>query len=65
MSAKAKNCADCLSGEWHPIHGDLTCSKGHKPRFYKPRADQMHMEWHGDWGWKRRCNDFEAKTATG
>jgi hypothetical protein len=59
MSKKAKNCADCQSGEWHPIHGDLTCSKGHKPRFYQPR-DPADVSW----GWKRRCADFEAKTAT-
>ena len=62
MSAKAKNCTDCRSCEWHPVHGDLTCAKGHKPRFYKPRAVQMYQEWNGTWGWKRRCDDFEAKT---
>ncbi len=62
MSAKARNCADCRAGEWHPVHGELTCAKGHKPRFYKPRTDRHGWDW--DWGWKRRCNDFEAKTAT-
>ena len=31
-----------------------SCNKGHKPRFYKPYSglDQ-------NWGWKKRCKDFE------
>jgi hypothetical protein len=33
------------------------CGKGHRPRFYKPLTiSQAHS---GDWGWKRRCEDFE------
>jgi hypothetical protein len=39
----------------------LPCAKGHSPRFYKPRADQQHLQGGGAWGWRRRCDDYEAK----
>lgn len=30
------------------------CTKGHKVRFYLPRSPMDQ-----DWGWKRRCDDFQ------
>jgi hypothetical protein len=36
------------------------CEAGHRPRFYCP--DTWAQAFHGDWGWKRRCEDFVAKS---
>lgn len=57
MSKKAHYCDECIYH--HFPKGDLSrnyleCKKGHKPRFYNPRT----MD--GDFGWKRRCDDFKA-----
>lgn len=59
MSAKARSCEQCA---WW-TRQISRCAKGHRPRFYQPRVDQQHLPDGGDWGWKRRCDDFEAKTA--
>lgn len=50
-------CDECAhAGE--DAYGDFLCSKGHKPRFYKPRTGKDgYLEF--DWGYKRRCLDFE------
>ena len=50
MSEKAKNCEECR----HFLSGGILCVEGHNPRFYKPKHERD-----GDWGWKRRCEDFE------
>ncbi len=35
------------------------CTKGHRPRLYKPLTlSQAHSD---DWGWKRKCEDFERR----
>lgn len=55
----AVNCDDCVhydaslldAGEGWP------CFVGHKPRFYRPQT-VMQAE-RGDYGWRRRCKDFE------
>ena len=55
---KARHCDECC-------HFDLkedefgrpippVCLKGHRPRFYMPKGPMD-----GDWGYKRRCEDFE------
>jgi hypothetical protein len=31
-----------------------SCAKGHKPRFFQPRGPMDQ-----DWGWKRRCDEFQ------
>jgi hypothetical protein len=42
----------------------VICEKGHKPKFYKPkRWDKYGV--HSDWGWKRRCGDFQEGTPKG
>jgi hypothetical protein len=56
---RAVNCDECRhydaslldAGEGWP------CSEGHKPRFYQPQT-VMQAE-RGDYGWRRRCGDFE------
>ena len=57
---KAKQCDECqhFDGErWN--HKDGPCTKGHRPRFYKPLTfSQAHSS---SWGWKRKCEDFERK----
>lgn len=55
---KARQCDECkhYDAEIVPYEG-WPCVEGHKPRFYKPLTiSQAHS---GDWGWKRRCEDFE------
>ena len=34
----------------------FACMQAHRPRFYTPRT-----ETDPDWGWKRRCSDFERR----
>ena len=34
----------------------FACMQAHRPRFYTPRP-----ETDPDWGWKRRCSDFERR----
>jgi hypothetical protein len=57
MTTKTRTCDQCA---WWTRQIDR-CAKGHSPRFYKPRADQQHIQGGGDWGWRRRCDDYEAK----
>ena len=52
-------------------HADMTedeatwkkpCVLGHKPRFYMPQTiSQAHSS---NWGWKRRCEDFQPLDET-
>ena len=61
---KAKHCDECKNsvaeeailtgGQWKTCV--LTCSLGHKPRFFKPRYIHDYR-----WGWKRNCADYEQK----
>ncbi len=37
------------------------CSVGHKPRFYIPATIMQSI--YQDWGFKRRCQDFELSEA--
>lgn len=57
---KAKHCDFCQHHDYARIKKQerLICKKGHKPRFYMPK-DDFDAQWGDDWGWKRRCNDFE------
>ena len=60
--AKAQACDFCQhfdfgeTSESEPFAWILkpSCAKGHTPRFFSPR-DPMDQ----DWGWKRRCDDFQ------
>ena len=54
---QAKNCADCVHHCWKGT--DLTCQKGHKPRFYHSQLGLAKPQGKV-WGWKRRCDDFQA-----
>jgi hypothetical protein len=50
--AKTKYCDECRFFSY-PTEESVECSKGHRPRFYKPKT-----QWSADWGYKRRCDDF-------
>lgn len=65
-----RNCDECEHADYNfivspPIKGcEFKCTKGHKPRFYKPRhAADGYLAF--DWGYKRRCEDFEPEAYTG
>ena len=53
---KAANCADCKHFAFKASLLNL-CKRGHKPRFYIPQT--MAQANIGDFGWKRRCEDFK------
>jgi hypothetical protein len=56
MTTPTAYCLDCRHRDLDDERGALTCRKGHKPRFYAPRAPHDV-----NWGWKRRCADFELR----
>ena len=56
---KARFCDECkhhVAEEAVFTDGLLTCTLGHKPRFFKPR----HIN-DSRWGWKCACVDFEQR----
>ena len=55
MSEKAKHCEDCNHFRYGYSEEHL-CAKGNHPRFYK-----LKSIFDDDFGWKRRCEDFEPR----
>ena len=65
LQVKAKHCDACqhgiveeailIGGRWKTCV--LTCSLGHKPRFFKPKNAGDY-----EYGWKRRCEDYKNGT---
>ena len=53
---KTRDCSECRHFEVIRFGLSDTCDEGHKPRFYKPRSPIDE-----DWGYKRKCEDFEGK----
>lgn len=54
---KAAFCDECKYGSSPDAEQpSFVCAKSHKPRFYVPRKGICYND--GDWGWKRRCDDF-------
>jgi hypothetical protein len=51
---RAHNCSDCK--HFGGVNGKV-CGKGHRPRFYAPQTIRATTV--GNFGWKRRCDDFE------
>ena len=60
--SKTKNCELCRHAEGigdDDLGGEkLACSKGHKPRFYRPTVGIGMYHTDDDYGWKRRCDDY-------
>lgn len=51
---KAAHCDEC---KWFAQETyEHVCRKQHYPRFYQPKHTRD-----SDWGWKRKCEDFEVK----
>ena len=64
MSAiKTRHCSDCSKASFCE-EGELTCSIGHKPRFYKPKESYPYLSIE-DWGYKRKCLEFKAGNPSG
>jgi hypothetical protein len=61
MAVKTRSCEDCNLADFTGER--LVCTKGHKPRFYMPKGTYPHYE--NEWGYKRRCEDFELGCAKG
>ena len=55
---RTQHCEMCQHHFWSEEYANtpkhLQCWKGYRPRFYLPQSpiDQ-------DWGWKRKCHDYE------
>lgn len=59
---KAKRCDECR--HWRGgSFGAPDCAKGHRPRFYLPTS--IAGAHRGDFGFKRRCGDFEEARDAG
>lgn len=53
-----RHCDECRFAEFRS-EGEgarLLCAHNHQPPFVVPDWEQI---WSGDWGWMRRCADFE------
>ena len=59
MSTQTRYC-DCCSYANITYTTELCCTKGHKPRFYKPKSEGYMNH---DWGWKRKCEDYKEKSS--
>jgi hypothetical protein len=56
---KTRHCDECLHSKWDltwDLSEPFVCAKGHTPRFYRPKDISDAMR--GNWGWKRKCEDF-------
>lgn len=60
---KTRNCDQCahfsVIEKGEPVRLKI-CAKDHKPRFYQPKRGLMGWYNIDEWGWKRRCDDFDA-----
>ena len=54
MTAKTRHCDECR--HYSPSFAGMHCARGHHPRFYNP--GHAHDT---DYGWKRKCVDFQEK----
>ena len=52
---KTRHCDECRHQV--PFLIAMKCANGHRPRFYAPNSDPSDTEW----GYKRKCADFEPK----
>lgn len=55
---KSANCDECKHFNDEDVPGAKVCEKNHKPRWYSQKA-----VYDTDWGYKRRCDDFEKEIA--
>jgi hypothetical protein len=55
---KASFCEECVHFD-EVLLPKTVCGLGHKPRFYYPRGYTFT-----DYGWKRRCDDFQECRVT-
>ena len=56
-----RNCDECrhfAASNYDGVKG--VCRLGHKLRFVMPNATLRSLEG-GRWGWRRACEDYEAK----
>lgn len=54
---KTRHCAECKHQHWQTDR--VVCAKGHKPKFFI--AKTMWQAITCDYGYKRKCLDFEGK----
>ena len=55
---QTRNCDECVHKYTRDWDLRLHCNKAHKPRFYAPKDISDAMR--GNWGWKRKCEDYQA-----
>lgn len=55
MTIKTQYCDECQHWVVDASNAPFrTCNKGHKPRLYMPKGAMDT-----DWGYKRKCKDFD------
>jgi len=54
---KTRHCAQCKHQDWKPDRA--VCVKGHRPKFFV--AKTMYQAMTDDYGYKRKCADYEEK----
>ena len=58
---ETRHCDECRHYNDEDVPGANVCEKGHKPRWYSQRNDNPHDL---DYGYKRKCADYEERTGT-
>jgi hypothetical protein len=53
---KAKHCDEC---KHFSLKANEPCQLGYKPRYFYPNT--MEKAKSGNWGYKRRCDDFQER----
>jgi hypothetical protein len=56
---KSKDCDQCANFKATTSDIENPCSKGHKPRFYRPNS--LANIYIGNYGFRRVCDDFKQQ----
>lgn len=59
---ETRNCDECKHFNDEDVPGAKVCEKNHKPRWYAQKSDNPHDT---DYGYRRKCKDYEATTKVG
>ena len=51
-----RHCDECRHYNYMHTKDDEVCNKNHHPRFYVPKSPMDK-----NWGWKKKCKDFEQR----
>lgn len=55
---ETRHCDECKHFNDEDVPGTMACKKNHKPRWYAQKTDNPYDF---DYGYKRKCGDYEGK----